>query len=344
MNVLVTGAQGFIGRYLVKKLLQNQNVEKVVGIGRSPQDMKHFSQSVNWAGRSIKAPLPKALHASQRSKRYLYYSINLEDTRAIESTITSQGIEGIIHLAGALRDSELTNLINNNVIATQSLLSAIENCLPHGRLILGSSGSVYGGSASVPALESDRCEPLDPYAVTKLAAENLANVSRRRSGRYSLAIARIFNVIGPGLDERHLASHLARQFAEQKLISNTQKVQVGQLTSTRDFIDVRDVSSGLETLLLCSGQRDGIFNLASGTELHVQVLYDKLSELSRINTPAIDLQSTRLLDINRAFADVSRIRKLGFRASHSIDSSLSNLLDYYLHDVSQHPPPTACLT
>lgn len=311
-------------------------MHRLVGIGRATQNNEYFSQTLTWGGEAVSAPLPVTLRSSQSDSRYKYYSINLENTAAVTSVLCDEEIEGVVHLAGALRDSPFKDLINNNVLATHSLLSAMESCLQGGRMILGSSGSVYGNSASIPAVESDRCEPLDKYAVTKLALENLANVSSRQSG-YSLAIARIFNVVGPGLDERHLASYLARQFAEQKLIPKPGKVQVGKLSSTRDFVDVRDVAMGLETLLFSIDKQhgNGVFNLASGTELHVQYIYDKLAELSQIKPTSIDMQNSRQLDINRAFANVNRIRTLGFEPIHSINSSLHSLFEYYLYLVSQ---------
>ena len=89
---------------------------------------------------------------------------------------------------------------------------------------------------------------------------------------------------------------------------------------------------GLETLLFSIDKQhgNGVFNLASGTELHVQYIYDKLAELSQIKPTSIDMLNSRQLDINRAFANVNRIRTLGFEPIHSINSSLHSLFEYYL--------------
>ena len=139
-------------------------MHRLVGIGRATQNNEYFSQTLTWGGETVSAPLPVTLRSSQSDSRYKYYSINLENTAAVTSVLCDEEIEGVVHLAGALRDSPFKDLINNNVLATHSLLSAKESCLQGGRMILGSSGSVYGNSASIPAVESDRCEPLDKYA------------------------------------------------------------------------------------------------------------------------------------------------------------------------------------
>ena len=334
MNILVTGAQGFIGRYLVARLLQNPEVESIVGVGRSTEDSETFSQSLSWCGESVKAPIPGSLRSQLDDQRFRDQPLDLTDTDSVKVLFKKAGIQSVVHLAGALRDSVFNDLMVNNIGATQSLLTVIEKVNPKGRLILGSSGSVYGKSASIPAKETDRCEPLDQYAVSKLASENFARVSSCRSG-FTLAVARIFNVVGPGLDERHLASHLARQFAEQRLSAHPTRISVGPLTSSRDYIDVRDVANGLARLLFNFDTKgEGTFNLASGVELKTQFIYDELSSLSSNSRSEVDRLAARQLDIDRAYADISRLRSLGFRCEYSLSDSLEALLNYYLVEVS----------
>ena len=145
------------------------------------------------------------------------------------------------------------------------------------------------------------------------------------------AVGRIFNVVGPGLDERHLCAHLARQFVE--LSACDKSISVGLLNSTRDFIDVRDVAEALVLLLrIHESASEGTFNLASGDEQRTQRVYDFFSESVGVKPETDNRQQTRKLDIDRSYANVSRIRALGFEARFTLQESLVSLLNYYRHN------------
>src|SRR4029077_20358988 len=112
----------------------------------------------------------------------------------------------VIHLAASLRDQPPEELIRNNIGTTVALLEAVTGSgitPPH--VVLGSSGSVYGmaDGRSLPLTEDQPCAPIDPYSVSKRAAEDMSRILARTHD-LPVSCARIFNPLGPGQDERHL--------------------------------------------------------------------------------------------------------------------------------------------
>jgi nucleoside-diphosphate-sugar epimerase len=337
-QVLVTGAQGFIGRYLVAYCLAAAPRGTVVGIGRSRGQSESFTHEVGWGGSRLAAPLPAPLRAALARPTYRYVALDLLDRRALTELLRAFEPQVVVHLAGALRDEPTPRLLTTNVLGTEALLEAIaaaELQRPP-RVILGSSGSVYGAvaPAALPIDEDTRPQPIDAYAVSKHAAENLALVIARRHG-IGLSIARIFNVVGPGQDERHLCGWLARQFAEARAGITKGEIKTGALDTTRDFVDVRDVAAGLH--LIASESRPlPIYNVASGIETEVAQVFAQLSTLAGrpdMSPPAPT--NRRPHDMPRHVAQIERLGHLGYRPAYPIARSLDDLLFYYLTEIAQ---------
>jgi hypothetical protein len=121
-------------------------------------------------------------------------------------------------------------------------------------------------------------DPDRPLSVTKRTAEDLASIYRRSHG-LDVVVARLFNLIGPGEDERHLAPSLARQFAERMAGVTAEPVQVGPLDTTRDFVDVRDVAAALIAISESDAAGD-LVNVASGIETGTRSVFETLCRLS----------------------------------------------------------------
>ena len=342
--VLVTGAQGFIGRYLVARYLATEPRGTVLGIGRSQGQCESFTHEVRWDAARVAAPLPASLRAALANPAYCYMAVDLLDRRAMTELLRKVEPQAIVHLAGALRDEPTPRLFEVNVLGTEALLEAIAAAKLRSppRVIFGSSGSVYGAvaPAALPIDEDTRARPIDPYAVSKHAAENLALVIARRHG-IALSIARIFNVVGPGQDERHICGWLARQFAEARAGITKGEITVGPLDTTRDFVDVRDVAAGLH--LIASRLRpDPIYNVGSGIETEVVQIFARLAKLAeRPNMKPPVPTGGRAQDMPRHVARIDRLRSLGYRPAYPIERSLDDLLIYYMTEVAASTRPKA---
>jgi len=316
---LITGAQGLVGRYLTAHILETERDAQVLGIGRSDELSGFFTHTVCAGGKPRRAPLPAGLVPGDGHR---YQRLSLLATADLRRAIEELEPHCIFHLASALHAAPERELFETNIEGTASLMNAVSAGT---LLVMGSSGSVYGEAVSLPLSESQPCIPADLYGVTKLAAEQIARVKAMRGG-FDFIAARIFNVVGPGQAE----SHVCARFAAQLSASTSPKaIGVGPLETTRDFIDVRDVAAAL-LLLARKGERGGTYNVASGRETPIHLV---LSELLRISglTGQVEIiaKTGQPAGVSRHFADISRLRGLGFRPAHSLSQSLQDLFAYH---------------
>ncbi|MDB4888193.1 MAG: NAD-dependent epimerase/dehydratase [Gemmatimonadetes bacterium] len=295
---LVTGAQGYVGRYLTRELLDRRSDGTVVGVGRS-------------------------VHSGEALDRYAYEAADILDVPRMRTVLDRYRPERIFHLAAAPRNGSRAEIAQTNVLGTVSLLDAIlglEGYRP--RIVIGSSGGVYGAldDDQLPASESAPCVPVDVHGASKLAAEHMARIIGERHG-VCVMLARIFNVCGPGQDEQHVCGRLAAQ-----LRPGEGEIRVGNLGATRDFIDVRDVANALAII----GERGACgeaYNVSSGDEMPISGLVDKMVSISGFTgvVPPAD-SGQRMPSVPRHYGDVTRLRELGFVQRHRIEDSLRDLI------------------
>lgn len=323
-TILVTGAQGFIGRYLVRALCDRGDC-RVVGAGRSPGNATRFTHHIHPGGAEHAAPLPNALVPD--GPNYAYVATDLSHAAAAARLIAETAPDIVFHLAGSLRDEPFDRLVTNNIVVTRHLCDALA-----GRgavLVLGSSGSIYGelGGGGLPLVETGATEPIDLYAATKRTSEDIVRIATR-AGRIDGRVARIFNVVGPGQEERHVAGRIASQLTELR-VGRRDGIALGPLTAWRDFIDVRDVASALVAIGF-AGAGDIFYNVASGCETQIATVYDLLVAAAGIADPALAQLPGRAVDIGRQVVDVSRLRALGWQPRVDLPQSLGDVMHYYL--------------
>ena len=231
----------------------------------------------------------------------------------------------VIHLAAALRGVPDETLFRNNVQGTASLLHAIRHCGIE-MILFASSGGVYGNQYTLPIEETAVVQPLDSYSRSKLASEDLIQQFATRTG-IPTTIARIFNVCGPGQDDLHFAGRIANQIASILANKSEAVVRVGSLSSTRDFLDVRDVCQGLAAIL--ASNHKGVCNVGSGSETNVGDFLGLFLDFAGLNEGVrIDIDVTRIDAIPRQVANISRLAKTGFILKHSLTCSCQEMLAY----------------
>ncbi len=306
-TILVTGAQGFVGRYYIAEARRRFPQSRIVGIGRSPRRAA-FTHQITLGTRSIAAPiLDDELAWSEREPDYR--RIDITDANALVALFREIEPATVVHLASGLRDDPYRHLFRTNVEGTLTLLEAIaESGVAVKRIVLGSSGSVYGTTAvSFERLREDlACEPADIYAVSKLAAENA----------------------GAGQEERHVVGRFASQLVAIAA-GAPPRIAIGDLSPLRDFIDVRDVARGLADLAE-RGVPHQTYNVATGAGTPIATILETLLRLTGL-AGKVDISSSyvRPADVPRFVADVERITSLGFTPAHSLEDSLAATLAYY---------------
>ncbi|ADV82063.1 NAD-dependent epimerase/dehydratase family protein [Terriglobus saanensis] len=326
MRYLITGAQGFVGRYLTAAILERDAQAQVLGLGRSPRLDGCFSHALS--GGAL-AKLPQEMDRSL-DPRFCYRQISILDQDKIFAALEEFRPDVIFHLASGLRNDPPADLISNNIEGTAALMSAVE-AIPGAKpkVVLGSTGGVYGriDPGSFPLSESCLCDPADMYAITKLAAEQMARLSGRSSGM-PVVVGRIFNIVGAGQSERHVCGNFAARLLALKASGGT-RLEVGDVAATRDFVDARDVASAL-IVLAELGVADHVYNIASGVETSVGEVLQKLIRVVGFQGEwSSSAGSTGTDRVPRHWAKMTKLEELGFVPRHSLDASLTDLVRYY---------------
>ena len=234
MKVLVTGADGFAGRYLVRRLIASGHevVAAVRAGGAAPND---------WL-------TPAELGAVE------VLNFDLEDPSAVEEA-ARRAPDGVVHLAAVASSREARRDPGRawtvNAAGTARLLEALGADCEAGAadplVIVVSSGEVYGDGPQRPRRETDPVRPRSPYAATKAATEIAALEIAQRTG-LRIIVARAFQHIGPGQTTIYVVPALIERLVEARR-QGAREVPTGNLEPVRDITDVRDVVSAYVALL-----------------------------------------------------------------------------------------------
>lgn len=241
--------------------------------------------------------------------------LNLVDLKKSLEQIQPQAV---LHLAAQSFVPESFNnparTLSVNLTGTLHLLQALDHINFQGRLLYVSSADVYGfvPEANLPITEEQAPLPRNPYAVSKLAAEYLCQQWNLRAN-YNIIIARPFNHIGPGQDERFIWSGLARQLAAIELGQRPPVLEVGNLGVSRDFTAVEDVIQAYIDLLRApknSLNGSVIYNICSGREVFLdQLLAQLINERGLSVELVIDPNRLRVAEQVRAVGSSEKIQK-----------------------------------
>jgi 3-dehydroquinate synthase len=326
--ILVTGAQGFVGRYVVAELLRRGD-RVVVGVGRSPRLPRTFTHEVSFGDRQLPAPLPATILGALQSESYFYERVDLQDRPRLTRLLQEVQPTAVVHLATSRTHQAVGHLFQANVGAAEGLLESIVGAGIVPRIVFASSGGVYGRPLEEgrPASEEDSCAPLDPCGMSLRATEQIGRFLADRH-HLSFVIARIFNVLGVGQHERHVCGRAAAGVAAIHKGLRPPELQMGPLDSSRDFSSVEQVSMAL--VRLAEASEEGVFNVASGIERPVRAVVFQLLELAGLlDSTVVRETPERLEDIDRLSASTERLARLGVRWHDDVVPTLRKMIDYY---------------
>jgi GDP-4-dehydro-6-deoxy-D-mannose reductase len=302
MTALVTGATGFAGAHLMAALRQSGEVE-AYGTSLSGSADGHIRQT------------------------------DLSDYDAVVALLDELRPETIFHLAAfaspALSFKEPVVAVTSTLAMQINLFQACLAVRIKPRIVVVSSGQIYG-MTDAARLPLDETTPLDlpsPYAVAKVGQENLVSMYAKLG--VEAVIARPFNHIGPGQQPGYLVADLTKQIVELER-DGGQVLRVGNLSSKRDFTDVRDVVRAY-LLLAAKGTVGGVYNVCSGRSRSGQEILDLLLQASgaQIRTEQ-DPARMRPADVPDLRGDATKIRlDTGWTPEIPIEQTLSDTLAYW---------------
>jgi len=243
------------------------------------------------------------------------------------------GVDAVFHLA-ALVDVALSVknpvLFNEvNVVGTLNLLRA---CLGSDvkRFVFASSAAVYGDSEPANKRENMLPEPISPYGVSKLAAEDYVQVFNKLHGLETVVL-RYFNVYGSKQGFASSYSGVITAFVN-RLLKGQPPIIHGDGKQTRDFVHVDDVVMANLLALEKENVVGGVFNIASGTAVSVCELAKILQKITNKERLKPIFTEGRAGDIKHCSGDISKAEELlGFHPKIGLEDGLSKLVEWHLH-------------
>ena len=310
--VLVTGGAGFIGSHTVDRLVSGGH--RVIVLDN--MSTGHVRNLADWHN----DPRVRIVEADVR-----------EDLRGSLDALTNElgPIDRIIHLAAqtSVADSIEHPIedVETNYVGTVRVLEYAKHTGVR-KVVFSSSAAVYDNAATVPTSEDDRCRPISPYGVDKLASEYMLDFYRVVHGVES-TVLRFFNVYGPRQDPTNPYSGVISIFAERAM-ANAPLTIFGDGAQTRDFVFVEDVSWAVVTACLTDVANGDVLNIGTNRRISVNDLASLLVKLAGSSSKIVH-SAPRQGEITDSGACIERAQKaLGYTPSISLRKGLAATLDW----------------
>jgi GDP-4-dehydro-6-deoxy-D-mannose reductase len=307
VRILITGISGFVGRHLVRHLLDT-----------TPNTELH--------GTTLQQPAAHAL------PHVVYHTLDLRDVAAVYDLLAKVQPEQIYHLAAQAfvprSFEDPWDTLENNI---RSQLNLILACLQLGikpRMLVVGSAEAYGmvKPEDIPIREDTPLCPSSPYSVSKVT-QDMMGLQYFISHQLPIIRVRPFNHTGPWQDERFVVPAFAMQIARIESGAQDPVVKVGDLSAERDFTDVRDVVRAYR-LILERGTIGEVYNIASGKSHSIRSILDRLCSYSSVPiTVEIDPARIRPTAIPVLRGDITKIQtQIGWQPEITLDQMLNDVL------------------
>lgn len=325
-KILITGISGFVGGYMVDFLTRTRPDLEIHGISRSIPAWDYV-------------PTPPEL-----LKNHHFHQMDLLDIPKIKAFLEKVQPDYILHMAAqsSVAESWKTPVLSfmNNTNIFLNIIDTIRLNDNGARVLSIGSSEQYGivKEQDLPLTEETPQHPANPYAVARVAQEQLAKIYAE--GYYlDICCTRSFNHCGPGQTDRFVVSAIVKQFAQIAQGLQEPVIHIGNGTIVRDFVDVHDVVAAY-MLLLAKGKRGGVYNVCSGTGRTINEIISKVSELKDIAVQVHQEQSQiRPIDNPQIIGSNQKIRtETGWVPEISFEKSLASIYDYWDAKIQKDRP------
>jgi len=319
VKVLVTGADGFVGRWLLRRLLDDGR-EVYAAVRPTTPGGAAGSQASDGLGDDERAAV-----------RWL--PLELTDAESVRACVDLP-YDAVIHLAAvastadAARDPGYAWTVN--AAGSARIGHLLGEARRTGRadplVLLVSTSEVYGRGEGRLRLESDPLAPVSPYAASKAGAEIALLETWRRTG-LRVVIARPFAHTGPGQAPHFVLPAFAQRLKFARKIG-APVIKVGNLEPVREFLHVRDVVDAYARLLT-KGEPGEAYNIAGGQGLSLEQLLWRLADLAGVHPiTEADPELMRPTDIPHLVGDGTKLRlATGWAPRFGLEATLKDVFD-----------------
>jgi NAD dependent epimerase/dehydratase len=311
LNVLVTGADGFIGSHLVEMLCANEAKVKALA---------QYNSFGKWGW----------LDDINCKDKVEIHTGDIRDPHYCKELV--KDIDLIFHLAALIAIpysySAPSSYVETNINGTLNICQAAKE---NGniRVIHTSTSEVYGTAQYVPIDEQHPLQPQSPYSASKIAADAMA-MSFYNAFNLPVTIARPFNTYGPRQSARAVIPTIITQIA-----NGTSEIKLGDLSPTRDFNYVDDTCRGFISIAECNNTIGETINIGSNSEISIKDTLNIIKELMDSDVNFIqDKQRLRpgKSEVFRLWCDNSKIEALtGFKPQIGIREGLQKTIAWVTH-------------
>lgn len=307
-NILVTGADGFIGSHLVELLLNE---------GYNVRALSVYNSFNYWGWlEDIHHPNLEVVCGDVRDSNYC---------REI-----MKGCDTVLHLAAliAIPYSYVApdSYVDTNIKGTLNICQAARD-LGVERVVVTSTSEVYGTARYVPIDEKHPRQPQSPYSATKIGADAIA-MSFYNAFNLPVVISRPFNTYGPRQSARAIIPTIITQIA-----NGVREIKVGDLTPTRDFNYVKDTCRGFLALAKAQGIEGQEINIATNSEISMEGTLKTIARLMNADVKWIqDPERIRPAksEVFRLWGDNTKITTLtDWRPQYSIEQGLAETIEWF---------------
>jgi nucleoside-diphosphate-sugar epimerase len=314
-RVLVTGASGFIGSHVVRRLVAD-------------------GAEVHALTSTVSAVYPVRLVAHR--DRITLHEGNLVDRSAMDAVVASVRPEFVFHLGAFTHVGKswqrVDECVQTNIQGTVNLLQALARH-EYRRFVYTGTSEIYG-DIDAPFEEDARVNPVSPYSVSKYAGERFCSMLHQSYG-WPIVMLRPFNAYGPAQSpDRIIAEVIVRALRGEKL-------EMTHGLQTREFNYVEDLAEGF-VLAATAPEVDGeIINLGCGEELSIRRAAETVLDLmGNPIRPVFGALPERPTEIRRMFSDSTKARTaLGWSPRHSLVEGLDKTIAWYTKELADEGSP-----
>jgi GDP-4-dehydro-6-deoxy-D-mannose reductase len=316
-KILITGISGFVGGHFVRHLTTHHRDLEIHGISRSKP-----------AWDFVKIP-PQLLNGHH------FHLADLNDIPKIKSLIQGIQPDYILHLAAQSSVAEswktpVDSFMNNTNIFL-NIIDTVRLNDNGARVLSVGSSEQYGivSERDLPLTENQPQCPANPYAVARVAQEQLARIYATGYG-LDICCTRSFNHCGPGQTDRFVVSAIVKQFVKIAHGLQDPVIHIGNGAIVRDFVDVHDVVEAYR-LLLTQGKRGEVYNICSGKGRSIRDIVTLLSDMYHIDVQVHQEQSQiRPIDNPRIIGSYQKIQNdMGWKPRIPFEESLRSIYQYW---------------